>query len=168
MDIRIKITFDRALMLGILASLAGGIPVVIIMNAVGMFEKLAEFLGLGDSLVIGIAIHLVISFVYGLPLGAAVYYLQNYRYPKMNSNHLNLWVGFAWGIITWVIAFTSMPMVMSGEAFFLGFNPVKIFTATYLRAIAISLVGHLLYGFSAAGAFTFISKHWVSVLPTSR
>lgn len=144
---------------GIIASLLGGIPVVVIMSAVGMFERLAAFLGLGENFAIGVALHFLISFVYGLPVGVAIYYLKNYRFPDRSLRTLALAFGFAWGVVTWLIAISSMPMVMSGEAFFLGFDPAKIFTVDYLKAISISFAGHTIYGMVTAATFLWLHHH---------
>ncbi len=141
---------------GIIASLIGGIPVVVIMSAVGMFEKLAAFLGLGENFAIGVVLHFLISLVYGLPVGVMIYYLKNYRFPSRSLRTLALAFGFGWGVVTWLIAISSMPMVMNGEAFFLGFDPAKIFTVNYLRAISISFVGHSIYGMVTAIAFLWL------------
>lgn len=158
MDSHNALSFTRSFWLGILASLIGGIPVVVIMGSVGMFSKLAAFLGLGDSLLTGVLIHFGISLVYGLPVGIAFYWAHNDGFPRLSLGWLALVIGLVYGLLTWVIAFTNMPMVMSGEAFFLGFDPGKIFTFTYLRAISISLLGHLIYGLATTYSFVWLAR----------
>lgn len=56
----------KSIALGIVGSLIGGIPVVVIMSAAGMFEKLSAYIGLGENLFVGIVIHFLISVAYGV------------------------------------------------------------------------------------------------------
>lgn len=155
-----KISIVKKAGYGMISSVIGGIPVMLIMNRAGMFEKLANYLGFRMNVPIGIMIHFLISIGYGVLYAGLMVVMKSFWKAGLSNLSRTLWGGFIWSIATWIVAIMVMPMVMSNEAFFLGFDLSKILTKHYLTAISISLIGHTVYGLITGVSYYLLAAYF--------
>lgn len=120
-------TLGRRLFAGALGGIGGGIVFGMMMAMMGMLTTIAGMLH-STSPVVGFAIHMMISIVYGLIFGV------------LGTRFLNSWArgllaGLVYGVILWVIGpLIMMPLMLGGTVF--SFGPTTL----------LSLMGHMIYG----------------------
>ncbi len=135
---------------GALAGLAGGIVFCLAMWRLGALSSIAELVRAGDSLPIGIAIHLVISAVVGAGFGLLVRHLGH------GGGDMLFW-GLTYGALWWFIGpLTLMPIILGAG---LGWD---LHTA---QAAFPSLLGHLLYGAATGLTLLAVRRRWLHSLP---
>jgi len=123
-----SVGFSRRLVAGIGGGLAGGIVFGMLMTMIGMLTTIAAMLG-SDSILVGLAVHLMMSIMIGLILTVTVGPLLLTSVPR------GLLVGLAYGVIWWVMGpLMAMPLMLG--------MPIFTLDATALLA----LMGHLIYG----------------------
>ncbi len=110
--------------MGGIAGLAGGLVFGAMMQMMGMIPMVAMLVG-STSTAVGWAVHLAISFAFGVGFGAAV------TPQDLVANTL---AGVAWGLVLWVVAALLVMRTVLGA-------PIQMDTAAMQ-----SLVGHLVYG----------------------
>lgn len=142
----------QSLSWGALASLAGSLLFGLVMLATGALPRVAGLVG-GSSPVLGFVVHLVIGALIGMSFGL----LYRYEAP-------DLLAGIAWGLVYGVIwwylgALTLFPVLLGG----------RLTWGADAAAVGLpSLVGHLVYGASAAfGLFLLQRRHqaWLELDP---
>jgi uncharacterized membrane protein YagU involved in acid resistance len=123
-----KAGLARRLAAGALGGLAGGIVFGVLMAMMGMLAMIASMLG-SDSVIVGLAVHLMMSIMIGLALTVTVGPLLLTSVPR------GLLIGLAYGALWWVMGpLVAMPLMLG--------MPMFALDATALLA----LMGHLIYG----------------------
>lgn len=143
-----NLTSDR-LMYGVLAGLAGGVMFGLMMTMNGMIGMVGALAGRPGDVAIGWVVHLVISAIIGAIFGVIA--------PTgADTGKLMLWGG-AYGIVWWVLGPLLMMPIM------LGMGP-QLSAAGIQNAIP-SLIGHILFGLVAGGAFAWMSARGLASAP---
>ncbi|SMO78241.1 DUF6789 family protein [Melghirimyces algeriensis] len=125
---------------GILGSLSGGLVFGIMMAMMGMLPMVAGLVGSQSSLV-GFAVHIIISFIFGLTFTVFVSFFKGSA----------LIPGLIFGFVLWVLfPFIFMPMMM-------GMPPFPINMSSMM-----SLMGHLIYGGMTGAVYGAIQKRTAS------
>jgi uncharacterized membrane protein YagU involved in acid resistance len=132
----------RSLGWGAAASLVGGVLFGLVMVAVGELPKVASLVG-SSSPVLGFAIHMLIGAFIGMSYGV----LFRQESPDVGSS---LAWGTVYGLVWWFIGQMTLFPILLGESF--------IWTAKVADAGLPSLIGHLIYGATTAGAFLLLER----------
>lgn len=120
--------FARRIVAGATGGLAGGIVFGVLMAMMGMLTTIASMLG-SDSVLVGLAVHIMMSIMIGMVLTVTVGPLL------LTSVPLGLIVGFAYGAMWWVMGpLIAMPLMLG----------MPLFTLDQTALLA--LMGHLIYG----------------------
>lgn len=136
------VNFILAVRWGALAGLAGGLLYALVLFATGSLGELATIAG-GTSDAAGLFVHLLISVLLGVSYGI----LFRREAPNLAS-------GVAWGMVYGLMGWFAGPLTLlpliSGRA--------GIWTPVQAEAQFPTLVGHLIYGAVAAGAFWLFER----------
>jgi len=115
----------------VLASLAGGVVLGIIMSFIGGMEAVAGLVG-GTSVLVGWIVHLVISVLLGLGFGYTL--ARRVTTGRMGA----LWAGLLYGFVWYILGpLTLMPLFLGQGIQWSG----AAISGSYT-----SLIGHLVYG----------------------
>lgn len=130
----------RAIGMGILASLAGGLAFTVVMVETGALPVVASLVGRSSSMT-GFMVHMVISAIIGATYGLL------FRREAYNYGAGLAW-GLVYGLLWWFLGpLTLMPILLGAE--------VQWSLASALGAYP-SLIGHLAYGGSTALVYQFL------------
>ena len=126
----------RALWLGAIAGIVGGIPFGMLMGMMGMLPMVGMLVGVEDATV-GFGVHMVISIVTGAMYGSFAPYLpQNW--------HASFVAGMAYGVAWWVLgALILMPILLG--------MPQMVFVIGEMQWF--SLMGHIIFGLGISLSF---------------
>ncbi|NDJ62377.1 MAG: DUF1440 domain-containing protein [Chloroflexi bacterium] len=134
----------RALGLGIIASVTGGLAFTLVMVATNTLPSVAGVVG-GNAALVGFVVHMSISAIIG-----ATYGLLFQRNVHTYGSALS-W-GIVFGLVWWFIGpLTLMPLILSGS---LAWN-LDAATANFP-----SLIGHMLYGGFLAVTFRWLTERF--------
>lgn len=123
-----RASFARRIVAGAIGGLAGGIVFGVLMAMMGMLTTIANMLG-SDSVIVGLAVHLMMSIMIGLALTVTVGPIL------LTSVPLGMLVGLAYGALWWVMGpLVAMPLMLG----------MPLFTLDQTALLA--LTGHLIYG----------------------
>jgi hypothetical protein len=138
------VPLPRALTVGAIAGLAGGIVFGALMAMQGMLPMIAALVG-ADSGTIGLVVHLAISAAAGLALGAAVSIA-----PVLTATPVVAAVaGALYGVIWWVGgALIAMPTMLGMGEMVLVIGDMQV----------MSLVGHLIFGVATGLVFHLLVR----------
>jgi len=135
-------TINKALVKGGVAGLVGGSVFGVQMTVGGMLPMVADMIG-STSIIVGFALHMLISFTIGVTYAFAAEATPNFlpTWPKAIS------LGIVWGIVWWVLgALIMMPLI-------LGMNEMVLEVGEMQE---MSLVGHVMFGIIAASFYAII------------
>lgn len=134
----------RALGIGAVAGLVGGVLFGILMAMQGMLPMVAALVGF-DSSPVGFGVHLVISAGAGLAFGAVVAAL-----PSLAATPVRAAVaGAAYGILWWIGgALIAMPTMLGMGEMVLVIGDMQV----------MSLVGHIVFGVATGLAFHLLVR----------
>ncbi|MFN8466985.1 MAG: hypothetical protein U0X20_15635 [Caldilineaceae bacterium] len=132
-------TLGKSILSGAIAGLGGGI--VFGMMMMGMLPTIAKLVG-SDNPMVGLAVHLIISVVFG-----AIYGVIGTRFA--HSYGRAVIVGIVYGVILWVFGGLIMMPLM------LGMPILQIGTPQMM-----SLMGHVIYGVVTALLFVPLIKRF--------
>ena len=134
----------RALAMGILASVAGGLAFTMVMVKTGALPKVASLVGL-SSPGAGFVVHMVISAIIGATYGL-LFRRESYTYGA------GLAWGLVYGLVWWFLGpLTLMPILLGAE--------VQWSLESALAAYP-SLIGHLAYGGATALVYQFLVRRY--------
>jgi len=133
---------NKALVKGGVAGLIGGSVFGVQMTVGGMLPMVADMIG-SSSIIVGFALHMLISFTIGVTYALVA---------EASPNFLPTWpkavvLGTVWGIVWWVLgALILMPLI-------LGMNEMVLEVGEMQE---MSLVGHVMFGIVAASLYVLI------------
>lgn len=131
----------RALRLGALAGLIGGVPFGIMMGMMGMMPMIGMLVRV-DSAFVGVLVHAAISAITG-----AIYGFLAVRFPLTWRNAVI--GGFVYGVIWWVLgALILMPAILGM------FQMIFVIGSTQWM----SLLGHIIFGEVLALSFVWLYR----------
>jgi uncharacterized membrane protein YagU involved in acid resistance len=131
----------RALRLGALAGLIGGVPFGIMMGMMGMMPMIGMLVRV-DSAFAGVLVHAAISAITG-----AIYGFLAVRFPLTWRNAVI--GGFVYGVIWWVLgALILMPAILGM------FQMIFVIGSTQWM----SLLGHIIFGEVLALSFVWLYR----------
>ena len=134
-------SFGRNVPKGILAGIVGGIVFGIMMAMMGSLTMIAKMMG-SDSAVVGFAIHLMISSVFGAGYGLIAR-------RASGSVKSSLGLGMAYGLFLWVVgALVMMPIMMGMSGMIFHVEGIQL----------MSLMGHIIFGVVTALVFYKLKK----------
>lgn len=138
----------RALGMGILASVAGGLAFTVVMVETGVLPVVASLIG-RSSPTAGFLVHMVISAIIGGTYGI-LFRREAYTYGA------GLAWGLVYGLVWWFLGpLTLMPILLGGE--------VQWSLASAVEAYP-SLIGHLAYGATTALAYQLLVRRYDPIL----
>jgi len=136
------VLFIRTVQWGGLAGLAGGLLYTLVLVATGSLGEIAAIVG-GTSAGLGFAVHLCISILLGVSYGL----LFHREAPNLAS-------GIAWGLVYGLMGWYLGPLTL----FPLTLGSSSLWVPSVAEAQFPALVGHLIYGSVAAGAFWLLER----------
>ena len=142
----------RSVQWGGAAGVAGGLLYAIVLAATGSFGQIAAVAG-GQSNLLGLAVHLGISFLMGVTFGL----LFRREAPNLLS-------GIGWGLVYGLAGWFVGPLTLLPVALGHGLQ----WTGPAAEAQFPALVGQLIYGAVAAAAFVLLEQRhnaWLSLDP---
>jgi uncharacterized membrane protein YagU involved in acid resistance len=134
----------RALGMGVLASIAGGLAFTIVMVETGALPVVASLIGL-ESAVEGFLVHMTISAIIGATYGL-LFRQEAYTYGA------GLAWGLVYGLIWWFVGpLTLMPILLGAEV---------QWSLTLALGAYPSLIGHLAYGAITALVYQLLLRRY--------
>jgi len=134
---------------GVIGGLVGGVVFGLMMGMMGMLPMIAGLVG-SSSVLVGFALHLLISAVLGLGFGLL---LGN----RVHSSGAGAGLGALYGLLWWVLGALVMMPVMMG----MGVQ----FTNALGSQNLLSLMGHLIYGVILGLTYAALAARRVSARP---
>jgi uncharacterized membrane protein YagU involved in acid resistance len=135
----------RALGRGILAGLIGGLLFTLVMAQIGFLPSVAGLIG-SESMVAGLAVHLIVASVVGVSYGL-LFRLQSYDLGSA------LGWGVSYGFFWWVLGSLTLMPVLLGD-------PPQWTVAAAADAFP-ALVGHLAYGAGLGTAIYLLEERGI-------
>lgn len=146
-DERQPIDFNRAVVVGGLSGLIGGLVFSIWMHQVGLFPLIAGIVG-STSVTIGLVIHFNIAFIIGVSYGFL------FQRDTRGFGSSLTW-GMAYGFVWWVLGGLTLYPLLLGNP--IAWSPEAVYDYNFIGF----LVGHVVYGLFLGIVYAMLDRAWL-------